>query len=525
MESSCVRQTLIPGTSKLFGDYLYDFHKVSDFYGHFYGDPESFAEAAKRIDFPQARRASLVSALREQNGDSPALEKLAVPGTVAVVTGQQVGLFSGPAYTIFKALTAAKLADRLSADGIPAVPVFWLATEDHDLAEVDHAWVFNQNAAAHRISFSPGSAAGGPVGEVVLGEVPIQELRAALGDLPFADEVVARLESAYRPGATLGSAFGSFLKDVLREVGLLFIDPLSPAVRQIAAPFLESAGEAVPELVNALRQRDQELKSAGYHSQVHVEPDTSLLFVISNGKRVPLRWRDGKFVTRDGAYAPSNLRNGAPALSPNALLRPVMQDYILPTVAYIGGPAEIAYMAQAQVLYQRLLGRMPVIFPRNSFTLLDARATKIMDRFGLRMTDLLDYHEHARARIAATLIPAELEDELRKARAAIASSIDCLQSNLTNFDSTLQAAAKKSGAKILFQVDKVSRKTASEMLRRDQRAARDADYLMNLIYPERHLQERFYSIVPFLAKTGFDLPARLMEQTQLACPDHMVRSV
>src|SRR5258708_36185045 len=149
MEPSCVRQNAIPGTSRLFLDYLYNFDRVGRFYGQESWDPEHIAAAASQMEFPAARRGQIVAALREQNGDSPALDKLALPGTVAVVTGQQVGFLSGPAYTIFKALTAVKLAARLNEQGIPAVPVFWLATEDHDLAEVYRAWVFD-----HRLTHS-----------------------------------------------------------------------------------------------------------------------------------------------------------------------------------------------------------------------------------------------------------------------------------------------------------------------------------------------------------------------------------
>ena len=258
MEYSCVNQTLIPGTTKLFADYLYRFDQVKNFYPSHFTDADNLATSAKQVDFPEPRRRLLIAALREQNGDSPALAKLAEPGTVAVVTGQQVGLFSGPAYTIFKALTAVKLAQHLSEQGIPAVPVFWLATEDHDLAEVDHAWVFNHAAAPTKIVIPETAASGGPVGEVRLGHVPFAELREALGHLPFADEVVARLALAYNPEATFGAAFGSFLRELLKDCGLLYLDPLAPAVRNIAVPFISEAVHRVPDLIRALRQRNRE---------------------------------------------------------------------------------------------------------------------------------------------------------------------------------------------------------------------------------------------------------------------------
>src|SRR4051794_33172284 len=142
MEPSCVRQTSIPGTSKLFSDFLYQFDRVEKYFPWNFGNFEHLVQSAKAVKFPEEKRAGIVRALRAQNPASPALDQLERPGTVAVVTGQQVGLLSGPSYTIFKALTAVRLAAQLSEEGTPAVPIFWLATEDHDLAEVDHAWLF-----------------------------------------------------------------------------------------------------------------------------------------------------------------------------------------------------------------------------------------------------------------------------------------------------------------------------------------------------------------------------------------------
>jgi len=211
-------------------------------------------------------------------------------------------------------------------------------------------------------------------------------------------------------------------------------------------------------------------------------------------------------------------------ISPNALLRPVMQDFLLPTAAYVGGPAEIAYFAQGSVLYDALLKRMPVIYPRNSYTLLDAHAEKLMLRNQLRLTDLLDYQERVKGKIAARMVPKDLTAEFGQIQKTVAGSLDKLQRDLLAFDPTLEAAARKSSAKILFQLEKLQRKTARETLRRDGKASSDSDYLMNLVFPHKHQQERLYSIVPFLAKYGLDFTARLYEQAQVSCPDHMIRT-
>jgi len=525
MEPSCVRHNFIPGTSRLFLDYLYNFDRVAGFYSSEGWDAEHVAGTAKTIQFPDKRRKELVAALRAQNSDSAALAKLARPGTAAVVTGQQVGFLSGPAYTIFKALTAVKLAAHLTEQGIAAVPIFWLATEDHDLAEVDHAWVFNREATPAKISIANTVVNGGPVGDVVLNEMPLTDLRAALAGLPFADEAMEAVKAAYQPGKTLGTAFRHLIENILRGCGLLFLDPLAPAIRELAAPLLRDVVDRVPVLLDALHRRNSELEAAGYHTQVFIDKDSSLLFLLDQGRRTAIRWSGESFQIRDRIYSREDLKTLGTQLSPNALLRPVMQDYLLPTASYVGGPAEIAYFAQGQVLYNNLLGRMPVIYPRNGFTLLDTRATKLLERYGMRVPDLFDYDEKVKGRLAAKLVPENLTARMTALESTTSDALARLQADLRRFDPTLEAAAQKSSAKMLYQLAKLSKKTARETLRRDEQATKDAAYLTNLIYPHRRLQERFYSMLPFLAQHGFDLPQRLLGEVQLSCADHMVRTV
>lgn len=525
MEPSCVRQTLIPGTSQLYGDYLYNFERVQQFYSEHFSNFDCLVESARSLSFPESRRAAIVSALRSLNPASPALDKLSKPGTVAIVTGQQVGLLSGPIYTIFKALTAVKLAERLEGEGVAAVPVFWLASEDHDVAEVDHAWVYDHHASPTRISVKATSIQNIPVGNAAVEDMPLGTLQHALGELPFAAETLTLVRKHYGTPTTFGRSFHGFVKEVLKDFDLIFLDPLQPEIRALAGPFLGEVAARVPELTGAIRQRNAQLEAAGYHAQVHVDQSASLLFLLEEGRRTALKFRDGQFSAKDRTFSGRELAAIGHQISPNALLRPVMQDYLLPTASYVGGPAEIAYLAQSQVLYQRLLPRMPVIYPRNSFTLLDARATKLLDRYHLHVEDLFDSRERVKSVIAGRMVPTNLHDQMAGTRAVISSALGDLREKLLHFDPTLAAATEKSLAKISYQVDKISFKTARETMRRDQHAAGDADYLINLLYPQRHLQERFYSVVPFLAEYGLDLPRRLYEHVQLSCPDHMLRDL
>jgi bacillithiol biosynthesis cysteine-adding enzyme BshC len=523
MDPACIRHTDLPGTTRLFADFSYHFDRVAQFYRHDPHNPESLHAAAAEVEYPDERRAAMVKALRAQNGASngasESLERFQEPGTVAIVTGQQVGLFSGPAYTIYKAITAARVARESSARGIPAVPVFWLATEDHDFDEVNHVWTFDGAHQPLKLSANAPSELNGrqrPVGGIAIDQPPVDQLAESLKGFPHGDEVAAMVRDAYPSGATMGQGFRALLKHLLAKLDLIFLDPLDPAVRKIGAPIIRRALEAAPELKTRLVERSQELEAAGYHAQVHLDEKTSLFFLLENGGRVPLRRKDFEF--RD-------LSDRAAEISPNALLRPVVQDYLLPTAAYIGGPAELAYLAQSQVIYDRLLGRMPVAMARSSFTLLEPHAAKLIERFGMNVTQAFTDEGSLQAQIAHVLAPESVKSAFTSAAAGLESGIAKLRAELERFDPTLAASLDKSGAKILYQIEKTRRKIERETLRRDQRASGDAHYLTSLLFPERHLQERFYTILPFLARHGVDLIDRLYDAAAIDCPDHRVLEI
>ncbi|HEY1339037.1 MAG TPA: bacillithiol biosynthesis cysteine-adding enzyme BshC [Bryobacteraceae bacterium] len=519
MHCSCVRQTELPHTSALFADVLYHPDRTASFYRHPLRDLDAYRAAAAEISFPDDKRAALIQALRKNNPAGPSLHRLAQPGTVAVVTGQQVGLFSGPAYTIYKALHAAKLARWLSENGIPAAPVFWLATEDHDFAEVNHAWVFDADYRPVKLEMRR-SASAQPVGDVTLSSPPVAELRAALSGLPYGDEVSAAVEESYSAGATMGSAFGALLGRLLAAYDILQVDPMLPAFRELAAPAMRKAVEMGPELTAAVLDRNRELQRAGYHAQVHVEEQTSFVFLLENGKRLALRRHGNEYVQNGRRFTTEELAARAESLSPNALLRPVVQDYILPNVATIGGPAEVAYLAQSEAIYGGVLGRMPVAVPRSGFTVLDARSEKLLERYGLGLPDFFTGEDALRERIASRLVPPSLAASLGETAKSVDRAIEGLRAQLAGFDGTLVKALETSARKIRHQIGKIEGKAGREALRRDERARRDAASLYGLIYPERHLQERLYSILPLLAKHGFELIAHLDECVALDCADH-----
>jgi bacillithiol biosynthesis cysteine-adding enzyme BshC len=323
----------------------------------------------------------------------------------------------------------------------------------------------------------------------------------------------------------MGRAFGDLLRRLLAQFDILQVDPMLPAFRELAAPAVREAVLRGPELTASVLARNQELAEAGYHAQVHVEEHTSFVFLLENGKRLTLRRSGNEYGLNGRRFTSEELGERAASLSPNALLRPVVQDSMLPTVAYIGGPAETAYLAQSEMIYRRILGRMPVAVPRAGFTILDARSEKLMERYGLCLQDFFHGEEALRQRIAARLVPPSLAGVTQEAVATVDGAVSRLRQALEVFDPTLAVALERSARKIQYQFSKVERKIGREALRRDERAGRHAESLNGLIYPERHLQERLYSILPFLAKHGFDLIGQIYREIRLDCMDHRLMVV
>jgi bacillithiol biosynthesis cysteine-adding enzyme BshC len=524
MDPFCLRHDQLPGASRLFRDYLYDFGRLAGYYGQDPHDAEAFARAVPR-DYPAERRAAIVSALGVRNSGNPLLERLGREGTVAVVTGQQVGLFGGPLYSVYKALTAIRTADWLTERGVEAVPVFWLATEDHDFAEIDHYpyVVPGRELAKARLEWVAPERR--PVGWIEAGGYPRAEVEAAVSGLPFGDEAVELLRGAYADGTGLGEAFQRLMEGLLGAGRLLYVDPLEGAVRKVGAPVMGEVARRGVELGAAVRERSRELERAGYHAQVHIEAETSLFFRLEEGQRIALKARGGEYVAGSRKYSLDELAGEPERLSPNALVRSVMQDFMLPTVAYVGGPGELAYMAQSEVVYRSVLGRMPVMLPRASFTLVDGRCQKVMERHRMTLPEVCTYEAEMKERFARRLVPAELSGRVRGTCEQIQRELGEMREDLARFDPTLGASLDKSAAKIRHQLKKIQDKAAREALRRDRAAAEDAGYLHRNLYPRGHLQERYLGMLPFYARYGAGLVETLESHVNLACPDHIVLPV
>jgi len=528
MESHCIPFREVPHTTKLFASFLEDFARVSAYYAH----PPTAAgieAAAREVQFDAAVRSKVVEVLREQNQrfaregklDSAAsrnLDRLAT-GAVAIVTGQQVGLFSGPAFSFYKALSVVRCAEETTRRGIEAVPIFWFATEDHDIAEVNHSfWNTRSGLARYELPLREEDA-GHRSGEVVLGGEIGALVAAAVKTLegPGAPEVSQALRESYTPGETYGLAFGKLMARLLAGRGIVFMDPLDVRLHLLAAPVYLRALDEVDPLRDAVLVRSNELTSAGFHAQVKVSGEATPLFYNVDGRRQPLRYEKGRFVAGEKSFSRQELsaamEKAPEAFTPNVLLRPIVQDTLLPTAAYIGGPAEVAYMAQARVIYDRLLGRMPAILARASFTIIEPPIARFLAQYDLDIRDIFAGSQHLRAKMEQKALPAALAGRFEESEAALRKMFQAFEEPLGRLDSTLLESLHGSERKILHQIEQLKGKVARAENVRSGILDRHERILVDSLYPNGALQERSLCLLPFLAAHGMGL---LDDLTRLA---------
>src|SRR5215470_15106696 len=397
MKSHCLPFRQIPHTTQLFLDYLEFTPKVQQFYPRSPRLLEWATDEITRIQYPADRRARMANILERQNkfwGASPAtLENIQRfrDGACALVTGQQVGLLGGPTFSLYKALSAVKLAREAEKLSISCVPIFWLATEDHDLDEVNQAHVPASDGNLESLSSPTRAAKDAPVGSIVFGP-EIAEIASKAAALLGDSDFVRTVSECYCPGETFGTAFAKLFARLFGDYGVILLDGSDPELDNIAAPVYRDAIARAPQLAAALLKRDERLRAADYHQQVRITDSTTLFFLIRDGVRAPVHLEAGKFLVGSDTFSSQDMfaltASSPQQFSPNVLLRPMVQDYLFPTLAYVGGAAEVAYFAQVAVVYENLAGRVTPILPRFSATLIEQKSQVLLDKYRLPFTDV-----------------------------------------------------------------------------------------------------------------------------------------
>jgi bacillithiol biosynthesis cysteine-adding enzyme BshC len=534
MSTECYPITVLPHVTQLYRDYIAmpEGSAVQGWYG---ADPFRLDwMAARGKNHSSEGAGKLADLLREQSisfGAGPKVlenvEKLR-QGARAVVTGQQVGLFGGPLLTLLKAATAiARAAEATAATGIDHVPVFWLATEDHDLAEVDQVALLTKTSV-ETITAGLKNPHHAPVGELQFGEgieAALERASDLLGYAPICDT----LREFYTPGATLGGAFARLMTRLFSAHGLIVMDAAGRGFHELGAATLRSAIERAGELEAALLARTAELEDAGYHAQVLVKSNASLLFLIDDatGERLALRrLADGAWKAGSRSCSTAELLailEAAPErISPNALLRPVFQDTILPTTAYIGGPAEVAYFAQSAVLYERILGAITPVLPRLTATLVEPAIGELMRQHEVSLPDVLTTPEALAQRLGARAMPIEAKRKIAAVGNAMDAELTVLTEYLSAMDASLGRAAGVSASKMRYQMNRLRRMAATFELQKEASLRKHADALTLNLFPNAHPQERLLGGVWFLARNGEGLIDKLVDEAKSLCPGHVV---
>lgn len=532
-----VRFTEIPRASRLFTDFLYDYDKVARFYTDHGRASSPLVEHARRVgakEFDRNRVADALERINRRAGSSDLtfkhIEMLRRPGSVAIVTGQQAGLFTGPVYTIHKALTVIKLAACLREQGIEAAPVFWIASEDHDYEEVNHCRVVDNDGRLTQVRYEPSERKqDAPVGRVRIDSdirQTIDEFMAQLPQSEFKAQIEGDISQSYAEGTLFAEAFARLMARLFKDYGVVLLDPLDEELKQVVAPLYSQAIEKSSEIAHALVTRSRELERAGYHAQVHVSEDMVPLFIMDEGRRLAMTQSEGRFFVKgsDRSFSKQELVELAlrcpNCFSPNVTLRPIAQDYLLPTAAYVGGPAEIAYFAQIRAVYETLGRFEPCVLPRASFTIIEGRHQKILKKHKLELKDFFDGLHAAITKVVEHSLDKETANTFAETERLIAEQLEKLESSLRRADATLSPTVKRASEKIFYQIEHLRTRFIHASARREENAFRQVERAYTTLMPDKNLQERELNVFYFLSRYGHSLIDELLRAAEIGYSNH-----
>ncbi len=531
----------VPGSSRLFLDYLENFDRVAEFYNGDFHHPEILLARAETTRSRKLPLAQLVPILKEQNlffgsGEETTANLLRLEkGASAIITGQQTGLFGGPLFTLYKALTAIKLAAYLNekrANGF--VPIFWLASEDHDFREANHIRILDKNNQPLEFGYSDHPLDGRvPMYAIKLSPRVadvIQQLDDATHPTDLKAEVLQTLRTVYQPNVTFSHAFGKWLMQLCKSLGLILIDASDPRIKSLGKEiFKQEIAERSPSTRAALAAT-QRLLQKNYHAQVQLHDNMLNLFLVEEGRHA-IAFSDKRFFIKnsDRTFELEELLNllekNPQHFSPNVLLRPIFQDALFPTAAYVAGPAESAYYAQMKGIYERFDLPMPIIYPRKSVTLLEAKIRKVLENFDLQVADFWRNSDVLANDILQKQLPEEIEKRIRNTQLCISKNLQALADVVTEFDATLRDAVQNANGRILHQVEVLETKIVQAYKKRSDVIVNQIQKAANHLYPHQQLQERVLNVAPFLFKYGWQFVQKIYDELDIWNFDHQIIEV
>ncbi len=531
----------LPWIRRLAADYAFAFDGLAPFYPGNPRDDAAWADVITRVHAGPQRATPQLAALlaaqqRDREAPPEALEASAAfadPATVAVITGQQAGLFGGPLYTLHKAITAIKLARRVTAErGVRAVPVFWIDSEDHDWEEVRGCTVLDDEQQAHTVQLGTLEGAGDrSIARLVVegqGQAAVEALKAVLPATEFTDDVLAMLASAYAPGRTMSAAFGRVLEHMLGRYGLVVYDAADPATKPLAASLFARALEAPGRTSQLAAEAGSRLEALGYHAQVAAVEHSAPLFLM-NGAREAIRWHDSTAVVGEREMPLAELVALATSqperFSPNVLLRPLVQDTIFPTICYVGGPAELAYLGQLKGVYAHFGVPMPLIMPRATASVVDSSTLRTLGKIDVPFAGYQRRDDLTLNQLLERQLPPEIDRSFAEATAAIAEKLEAVTRAASLVDSTLEGAAKSTLGKMQHDLQSLHGKVIHAAKRKDETLRRQFHRTQGQLFPNGQPQEREVGAVWLLNRYGPAAVDRLVDLLPIDLAHHWVLTI
>jgi bacillithiol biosynthesis cysteine-adding enzyme BshC len=517
-----------PWIRRLAADYAFDFERLRGFFAGNPADPASWRDMIARTQAHPRDRAAIADIVQTQQRrrGAPrqalaAAAQLRDPRTVAIVTGQQAGLFGGPLFTLLKAVTALRLAERVRDEHhVPAVAVFWIDAEDHDWDEVKACGVLDTDLALRRVALGdPPGANQAPVARVQLDAsivAALEQLDAALPSTEFTPGVLEDLKRAYRTGTGMADAFGTLLESALGQRGLILYDAADPTAKPLVADLFAQEIERAGDTARRAADAGAALQQAGYHAQV-VPSDGSVALFRVNATREPVR--------EPTLQLAAETRQQPERFSPNVLLRPLVQDALFPTVCYVAGPNELAYLAQLKGVYEAFGVPMPLIHQRATATIVDSNAMKFLSRHQVPLEALQAQDEAALNELLEAQLPTQVESSLQSAMTSAEDRMQELARHVTQVDPTLEGAVRSTLSRMQDDLKKLHGKIIQAAKRKDETLRRQFHHARAQIFPGGHPQEREIGFVYFVNKYGPTLTDRLMDELPLDMGTHWVVTI
>jgi len=537
--------TDLPDQSKLYTDYIENFEKVRKFFNVDFTNDEqlqNYFKAALANFAP--RRKKLIEILRSQNsrlnnssGWEHLLETLSHDNALAVVTGQQVGLFCGPLYTLFKTISAIKLAAEFNEkfSEFEFVPLFWLEGDDHDLEESNHVHLLNSASEVVRVEaiVTNGEEEENlhPLSEIKFDasiEQVFQQVDVLLPTSEFKPALMQILTSYYRDGETYSVAFAKTMTRLLGKNPILLLDPYEAEVKKILKPVFEKEFQSYPRTSEEVIKQSAELEEK-YH--VQVKPRVINIFYIEDGIRrglepigsgISLRGTKRKLMPEQ---VRTILETRAESFSPNVVIRPVCQDYLLPTAAYVAGPGEVAYFAQLKGVYQHFGVEMPPLFPRATATIVERKIEKVMEKYRLDLSDAFIDFEQVMKKALAAANPENIPGEFEMIAADVKNSIERLAPLIARVDPTLKGTMDSTISRIVHLLQHFEDKTTTAYRRKNEQVLQQTKKFQHSIYPNRELQERVLNFTYFYNKYGEEFIDILFRELPAYAKTHKVVTI